>query len=268
MSQLFKDKVVVVTGGSKGIGRAFAQAFLNQGAHVISVARSKNENPNILSLCCDVSGADQVKQTFKTIYEKFGHVDVLINCAGTQGEIGAVMNSNPEDWTRAIHVNLFGTYYCVQCVLPDMIQKKCGRIINMSGGGAAGSRTYFASYAASKAAVVRFTETLAKEIEKHGITVNAVAPGAINTQMLDEVLAAKDWVSDAVYQEAVKQKQTGGHSLDKGIELVLFLASDQSQGISGRLISAQHDDWKNMKSKDSDWFTLRRVDPYLFTLKR
>lgn len=271
MSESFKNKNVVITGAGRGIGKKLAESFLQEGARVVSPSRSLHEQSRVQFIECDVSDWKQVQSCFEKILNDWGHIDVLINNAGTQGEIGAFLQSNPEDWARAIHVNLFGVYNCTRMVLPSMVQRQSGRVINLSGGGSTSPRIYFSSYSCSKTAVLRFTETVAEEVKSSGVTINAIAPGAINTRMLEEFLEGKDRVAPEVYQEALRQKESGGHSLDKAVELVKFLASDRSKNITGKLIAAQHDDWKNFDQRnlnESDWFTLRRVDPYLFTIKR
>ena len=147
-----------------------------------------------------------------------------------------------------------------------MIKRRTGKIINMSGGGAAYPRPRFSAYSASKAAVVRLTETLSEELKEFNIQVNAIAPGAVNTRMLDEVLAAGQHAGEKDFADAVRQKQTGEGSPDLPATLAVFLASDSSDGISGRLISAVWDDWHGMADHasdimGSDVYTLRRVSP-------
>jgi 3-oxoacyl-[acyl-carrier protein] reductase len=175
-----------------------------------------------------------------------------------------------EDWIQTLIVNLIGTVLCCKAVLPGMIDRRHGKIINLSGGGATTPRPNFSAYAASKAAVVRFTETLAEEVKKFNIQVNAIAPGAINTKMLDEVLTAGEAAGEATIAQARKQKETGGDSLEAAVTLVVFLASDESNTLTGKLISAQHDPWREWSGKADELnatplYTIRRLDP--FTIK-
>jgi 3-oxoacyl-[acyl-carrier protein] reductase len=148
-----------------------------------------------------------------------------------------------------------------------MRQQKSGKIIVLSGGGATQPMPGFSAYAASKAAVVRLTETLADELRDDHIDVNAIAPGALNTRLLDEVLAAgPDKVGQAFYDRSVKQKAEGGTSLEKGAALCAFLLSPESDGVTGRLLSAVWDPWADLPARrdelaKSDIYTLRRIVP-------
>jgi len=148
-----------------------------------------------------------------------------------------------------------------------MKTNRYGKIINLSGGGATAPLPFISSYAASKAGVVRFTETLAEETKGLNIDVNAVAPGALNTRLLDEVISAgPQAVGKDFYMKALKQKQDGGVPLEVGAELCVFLASSESDGITGRLISAKWDPWKFLPDHQqeligSDIYTLRRIVP-------
>jgi NAD(P)-dependent dehydrogenase (short-subunit alcohol dehydrogenase family) len=148
-----------------------------------------------------------------------------------------------------------------------MRQQRYGKIIALSGGGATQPLPRLSAYAASKAALVRFTETLAEEVRGSGIDVNAVAPGALNTRLLDQVLAAgPERVGAPFFERMLRQKSDGGTPLHVGAELVAFLASADSDGITGRLLSAVWDDWRGLPAirerlQASDVFTLRRILP-------
>jgi NAD(P)-dependent dehydrogenase (short-subunit alcohol dehydrogenase family) len=148
-----------------------------------------------------------------------------------------------------------------------MKQKGRGKIINLSGGGATNPLPRLSAYAAGKAAVVRLTETLAEELRDFSIAVNAIAPGALNTRLLDEVLqAGPELVGGEFYERALKQRETGGAPLEKGVALCVYLASSDSDGITGKLISALWDPWEKLghfrsELADSDIYTLRRIIP-------
>jgi NAD(P)-dependent dehydrogenase (short-subunit alcohol dehydrogenase family) len=171
------------------------------------------------------------------------------------------------EWLSAIHVNLLGTMLMCQAVLPGFRARAYGKIINFSGGGATSPRPRFSAYAASKAAVVRFTENLAQELDGTGIFVNAVAPGAVNTRMLAEVLAAgPEKVGSSAFSDAQKQQRQGGTSPDRAAELCCMLLSPEGDGITGRLISAVWDNWESLPTHKSelngtDVYTLRRIVP-------
>src|SRR5205814_9738356 len=139
---------------------------------------------------CDISREKEVAQLFKRMADEFRTLYAVINNAGVQGPIGAFDEADWSAWRRAIEVNLVGTALICRHAIPFLKATSCGKIVNLSGGGAATPRVRFSAYAASKAAVVRLTEILAEELRDFRVDVNAVAPGALNTRLLDEVLAA------------------------------------------------------------------------------
>jgi NAD(P)-dependent dehydrogenase (short-subunit alcohol dehydrogenase family) len=147
-----------------------------------------------------------------------------------------------------------------------MIQRRKGKMINLSGGGATSPRPFFSAYSASKTAVVRLTETLAEEVAEFNIQVNTISPGAMNTRLLDEIARAGAAAGPKAMQEVTKQLQTGGTLMEKPAALALFLASEESDGLTGRVISAVWDDWKTIPQHlpdimSSDMYTLRRIMP-------
>ncbi|MEI9476371.1 MAG: SDR family oxidoreductase [Deltaproteobacteria bacterium] len=276
-----KNKVALITGAGRGIGRAIAEGFAGEGADVALVARTEAEleqtaesirtiGRRTLAIPTDVSDPSSVETLVKMVLAEFGHIDVLINNAGRQPPIGPLVKCDPQDWVQTILVNLVGPMLCCKAVLPDMMERRRGKIINLSGGGATAPRPNFSAYAASKAAIVRLTETLAEEVKPFNIQANAIAPGAINTRMLNEVLAAGKAAGEVALSQAKRQKESGGDSLEKVVALVVFLASDESGGLTGKLISAQHDPWREWFGKDeqlntSPLYTIRRLDA--FTIK-
>jgi 3-oxoacyl-[acyl-carrier protein] reductase len=269
------DKAAVVTGAGRGIGRAIALAFALEGADVLAASRTLSEvrataegvralGRKALALNVDVADRNQVDWMVAQAVEEWGKVDILVNNAGTYGSIGPLAGNDPEEWVRTVSVNLFGAFYCARAVLPFMIKERRGKIVNLSGGGASSPLPNFSAYATSKAAIVRLTETLAKEVEEFNIQVNAIAPGAVNTKLTDAVLAAGSVAGEEMLAQARRQKETGGASPDRAAALAVFLASDESDGLSGRLISAVWDDWRHMNGRikqimSSDLYTLRRV---------
>jgi 3-oxoacyl-[acyl-carrier protein] reductase len=196
-----------------------------------------------------------------------GGIDILVNNAGIYGPMGPIEEIDYDQFVSTVQVNLFGTVMMCREVIPIMRRQNGGKIINLSGGGGATPLPRIDAYAASKAAVVRLTENLAMELADTGIDVNAIAPGALNTKMLDQVLeAGAQKVGRDFYERALRQRDEGGAGLDKGAAVAVFLASADSDGISGRLISAVWDDWSNLQAHrqelaDSDIFTLRRIVP-------
>ena len=268
-------KAAIITGAGRGIGRAIALAFAQEGADVLVASRTLPEVAEVadetralgrhaLALKVDVSNRDEVERMVAQGLEELGKVDILVNNAGTYGSIGPLADNDPEEWVQTVSINLFGAFYCARAVLPFMIRERRGKIINLSGGGASSPLPNFSAYAASKAAIVRLTETLAEEVKLFNIQVNAIAPGAVNTRLMDEVLAAGAAAGDKMLAQARRQKEAGGVPPERAAALAVFLASNDSGGLSGRLISAVWDDWESMNGRidqimASDLYTLRRV---------
>lgn len=274
MLKLMK-KVAIITGGSGGIGRVVARMFLTEGARVIIAARSESKiketvnalkyKGEIIGIVTDVSDENQIKRLISETIESFNEIDILVNAAGVQAPIGPLVDINVQEWKKNICINLIGTMLCCKAVLPMMIKKKKGKIINFSGGGATFPRPYFSAYAISKAGLVKLSEILAQEVREYGIDVNTVAPGAVNTRMLDEIIEAKEKAGDKGAREAILRNKKGAAPPEVAGELVVFLASEESNGLTGRLISAVWDDWKDNKFRDmmmanDDWGTLKRID--------
>jgi NAD(P)-dependent dehydrogenase (short-subunit alcohol dehydrogenase family) len=276
-----QNLVTLVTGASQGLGKAIAEAFVREGALVAICARdrklvatAKEEleqittfGQKILALGCDVACASEVAELFAAIDRELGPIDVLVNNAGVYGPKGPSEEVDLEEWMRAIEINLLGTFLPTRQAITRMKPRKRGKIINLSGGGATNPLPRISAYAAAKAAVVRLTETLAEELRDFGIQVNAVAPGALNTRLLDEVLqAGPGVVGTEFYQKALNQRDSGGAPLQKGASVCVYLASAQSAGITGKLLSAIWDPWDRLhefsKTLDkSDIYTLRRIVP-------
>ena len=275
------QRVAIITGASQGLGRVIAQEFLKEGAHIAICARDselldavyrdlagrKNSGQRVLAQVADVSSVNDMRELFLRTEQEIGLVDVLVNNAGVYGPKGASESVDLDEWSRTIEINLLGSFIPIRFAVGQMKRKGGGKIINLSGGGATGPLPRLSAYAASKAAVVRLTETLAQELQDFSIDVNAVAPGALNTRLLDEVIqAGPEAVGPGFYERALKQRETGGVPLEKGAALCVHLASSASDGITGKLISAQWDPWERLADlrselADSDIYTLRRIVP-------
>lgn len=271
-----KDKIIIITGGGRGIGRTMALEFAREGAKVVAVSRTARECEAVageiqsnggmaIAQRCDVSQIEEVKRLIHGVVKGFGKVDVLVNNAGIYGPIGKLFEADLNHWKKALEINLFGTVLCTHQVLPYMIRNHAGSIINMSGGGAVSPFPHFSAYGTSKAAVVRFTETVSEEIKEFGVRINAIAPGPVNTRLLDEALDAGEKCGKEFYKKCLEQKEKGGTSPQKAAELAVFLASDDSRGLTGRVISAVWDDWRSIPEKirefeESSMYTLRRID--------
>jgi 3-oxoacyl-[acyl-carrier protein] reductase len=276
------EKKAIITGASTGLGKAIAEEFVREGAHIVICARNlkklkETENylkklcskPNQIvdSVSCDISKKDEVEQFFSYAKNLLFGLDILVNNAGIYGPIGESEKVDFNLWAESISINLLGPFYLSQLALIHFKVQKSGKIINISGGGATSPLPNISSYAAAKAGIVCLTETLAKEVQPYGIDINAIAPGALNTKLLDQVIeAGSEKVGKSFYQKALQQQKSGGAPLEKGAKLCVFLASDRSTGITGKLISAIWDPWETLgkhtkQLSSSDIYTLRRIIP-------
>lgn len=268
---ILKDRVAVITGAGRGIGKRLAIAFAAEGAKVALVARTLPElhiaqmeitHTGGMSMVApaDVGDYHQVDDVIDAIGRRFGAIDILVNAAGIQGPIGPTGEVDPKAWAEVVRVNLLGVFHCCRAVLPAMVARRSGKIINLSGGGAAYSRPFFSGYAASKVGVVRLTETLADEVAEHNVQVNAMAPGATYTHMTDQVIEAGERAGSKAFEEAQVTRQTRGVPPDKQIALALFLVSPRSNHITGKFLHV-NDDWPKLEhaTLTPEQYTLRRV---------
>lgn len=271
----------IITGANQGFGLEVAKQFVNEGANVMLCARTAESlfqaqqdlrakaplGVKVIAKTADVSNPEQMDELVSATLKAFGKIDILVANAGVYGTKGPIEEIDWDEWSQAIDINLKGTVLQCRCVLPHFKKQKHGKIIILSGGGATKPMPNLSAYAASKAGVVRFAETLAEEVRDFHIDVNTVAPGALNTRLLNEVLeAGPEKVGQAFYEQSLKQQQTGGTPLDVGASLCTFLAAPESDGITGKLLSAVWDPWKKLPEylqelKNSDIYTLRRIVP-------
>ena len=273
-------RVALVTGGGGGIGRVICRAFVRDGAWLVLLGRNLDTlratqdllqadavRPDMIAIAqADVTRQDDVNRVVESVNGRHGRMDVLVNCAAIQGPIGPFMTADLDAWARTIDIDLIGPARMARAVFPYMARQGTGCIVNLSGGGATSPRPNFSAYAAAKAGIVRLTETLAVEGRPFGIRIYAIAPGAINTTMLDEVIEAGP-AAGTEYEAAVRRRGTGGDSTVPIEELIVYLAAGGDAGsLTGKLIAAQHDDWQDLATRgeaiaSSDWYTLRRLDP-------
>jgi len=271
----------LITGGSQGLGRAIAEHFLLAGANVVLCARNASDlarthaqlaasseaDGRVLARVCDVSDESEVEELVKFALAELGSLQTLVLNAGIYGPMGPTESVDLMEWRRAIDVNLFGVLLPCRAVVPHFKQAGHGKIIMLSGGGATTPLPNISAYAASKAAVVRLMETLAEELKPFHVDVNAIAPGALATRLVDEVLAAgADKVGAAFFEKNKAWKETGATPLGLGAALAVYLASGESDGITGRLISAQWDPWATLHTvreelAATDIYCLRRIVP-------
>ena len=242
-----KNKNVIITGGTVGFGKALAEKFLSEGANISICSRneqqlfdiqsellSKFPNQIILVKKCDVSIEKDVKEFIAYSLDTFKTIHVLLPCRE---------------------------------LIPHFKQNKYGKIIVLSGGGATNPMPNLSSYATAKAAVVRLVETLSKELLSYNVDINTIAPGAMSTRMMQQVIdAGPEIVGDEFFKKNQNWKQNGATSMELGTNLAVYLSTADSNGVTGKLISAQWDDWKNFGNhlndlQNSDIYTIRRIVP-------
>jgi 3-oxoacyl-[acyl-carrier protein] reductase len=236
-----KDKVAVVTGASQGIGRETALALAEAGARVVVAARNEEKLSTLVNeiaatggeafaVKIDVADGEQVKAGFKQVIEKFGRLDILVNNAAVTRD-GLAMRMKKEDWDAVLQTNLTGAHLCIQQALPTMMKARSGRIINISSVVAQSGNAGQANYVAAKAGLIGLTKAIAIEIASRNITVNAVAPGFIETPMTDVL-------PDKVKEELKVRIPLGrmGSARDVAAAIV-FLASDEAAYITGHVLN-------------------------------
>lgn len=284
MNLPLKEKTALITGGARGIGKTIAKQFLENGALVLICSRNKKElentaielDPSGKSIHCfpaDISKFEECKSLFKYAVKLFGHLDILVNNAGIYGPVGLLEENPTEKWIETININLLGTVYCTQLAIPIMKKNKKGKIINLAGAGIGGSKplSRFSAYYTSKASIAAFTEVIASELINYNIRINCISPGAVNTYFSDYLLSLDPEKVGPMYGKTLKQRKTGGDPPELGAKLAVFLASDESSKISGKIISAKWDKIDNLKKiteKDKNKYTLRRIDEELFNEKK
>jgi len=269
----------LITGGSQGLGKAIAGHFLVEGANAVLCARGEKEllatrdelakrfpSRKVLAKICDVSSETQVNELVAFALRELGPLHALVLNAGIYGPMGATECVSLEEWRRAMDINLYGVLLPCRAVIPHFKKSGRGKIVILSGGGATNPLPNISAYAASKAAVIRLMETLAEELKTFRVDVNAIAPGALATRLVDEVLAAgPEKVGAAFYEKNKQWKDKGATPLELGANLAVYLASAQSDGITGKLISAQWDPWEKLHEVKGDLsgdiYTLRRIVP-------
>jgi 3-oxoacyl-[acyl-carrier protein] reductase len=236
-----KDRVAVVTGGGRGIGKAICLGLIKNGAKAVIVVDVSLENAeqvvkeiegsggNASAYKMDVSNYQEVNDTTNKILDKYGKIDILVNNAGITRD-GLLLKMKEEDWDRVININLKGVFNCTKAVIRPMLKERWGRIVNMASIVGLIGNAGQANYSASKAGIIGFTKTIAREVASRNITVNAVAPGFIATEMTDVL-------SDSVKENLMKQIPLGRlGKIDDIADLVLFLISEKAGYITGEVI--------------------------------
>jgi len=277
-----KNKQALITGAAGGLGRALSLQFLSAGADLALLGRNEGALKSLADELLAVASPGQTVRQFAldlkdpaglpsalgVVLESVGAPDILVNNAAVQGPIGPSWKNDWAAWEEAVRVDLFAPVIICGSFVGDMIRKGSGCIINISGGGATGPRPNFSAYGCSKAALVRFSETLSEELKGTGITVNCIAPGALNTRMTQDVITAGAGLAgEKEYRQASKLSlEYDEEVLDRAARLAVLLASPLGEGITGRLISAAWDPWERLPElkgelSSTDIYTLRRIVP-------
>lgn len=279
MQNLLKDRVAIITGGGRGIGRAIAEKYASEGCCLALFARSLTELEEtarairsrydlpIFVASVDIANEEEVRHGVDQTLKEFKKIDILVNNAGTIGPIGPLAGVDTQEWDKAIRINVNGTFYCLKAVLPPMLERRSGRILNIASGAGVTPSPFFDAYAVSKAAMIRLTENLAMELKDSGVTVSAILPGGVNTRMFDDMMAAgEEKVGPKLWKSFLTRKEQGGETIDSAVELALRAVTDLAEVIHGRVISTKWDSWRTFSEHcetilPSDLFTMRRIVP-------
>ena len=270
-----EGRVALITGGGRGIGRAIALAYAAEGARLALAARTEAElndtaetitarhGTDVHTVIADVTSRHQVDNAVANTLERFGAIDVLVNNAGNLGPVGRLWENDPDEWEQTIAIHVMGTFYGCRAVIPHMLERGAGRIVNMSGVGGPN----VTAYEVAKMGITNLTENLALELADTPITVNAISPGSIHTRMWEENRDRALEVGDmAMYERGVQVTSGQGASIERAAQLVVFLGSDACGKLSGRLIRAFADRFEEFPAQtdhimSSEAYLMRRVDP-------
>jgi NAD(P)-dependent dehydrogenase (short-subunit alcohol dehydrogenase family) len=260
----------LITGAGRGIGKRLAIGFAKAGIRVGLLGRSQGElDVTKLEIehaggiahrfRADVRDYEQVLAAIDRMTVVYGPMHGLIANAAVLGPLGPFLHQRPRDWKEIFDTNVLGVMNCCRAVLPQMVQRRSGKILVIADNCAASPRPNFAPYAASKAAVVRFVESLAEEVRDRNVQINSLSPGGSYTSMTDEILQAGERAGSAEVDAAEQIRLTGGVPPDKQIQLALFLISERSNHLTGKLFNVT-DDWKKLEHENTrpDAYTLRR----------
>ena len=276
-----EKKNAVIFGGSRGIGEVVADFFVSSGFQVTLSARTATQLEKVVhnlssrgevqGCVADISVYSDVRNVIETHLSKYNNIDILVNAAALQEPIGPTWQNDPSSWRNTVIANLVGSFHVCHACLPVMINSGSGSIILFSGGGAAYARPRFSAYGCSKTGVLRLVETIHEELQeisqdrKKGISIYAIAPGAVRTRMTKEVLSYAAEAGEKAYQEAVQTKQDGGTPPEKAAELCLYLVTEQPSCLSGRLVhvNEQYREYvKRYEGKEIGAFGLLRRKNY------
>ena len=236
-----QDKIAIVTGASQGIGKTTAELFSKSGAHVVCIARNEEKIKDLANTIskngysasyfpCDISDGDLIQNTIKSVINDYGKIDILVNNAGITRD-SLVLRMKDHQWDEVLNTNLKGAFYATKSVLRSMMKNKYGRVINITSIVGLQGNSGQSNYSASKAGLIGFSQSVAKEVASRGITVNCIAPGWIETEMTDNL-------SKEIKSEIVKNIPIGKTGTTEDIAYTaLFLASKESKYITGQTIT-------------------------------
>lgn len=243
-----ENKVALITGAAGGMGSACARAYAGEGALLALIDLDKAalevlaeqiqaEAQPALPLQVDVTDPQAVQAGVEETLARYGWIDILVNCAGIQGPPGPIWEVEPEAWKRTVEVNLLGTFLACRAVTPGMVNRRSGRIINVSSGAGGHPMPFFSGYAASKAAVTHFTRTIAEELLPYGVTANALGIRGI-TRMWRDVLDAG--AAGGVTTASIRAQYEAGMRplVEENLPVFLFLASDEARHVTGQYLEA------------------------------
>jgi len=237
-------KVAVITGSTRGIGRAIAEGYGRAGARLMvsssqadavdqAVIELRGQGIVCEGLACDVSDLAQVQALVRRAIDAFGQIDIWMNNAGISGPFGPILDVPPEEWRRVIEVNVLGTYYGCISVLPHMIERRSGKIINVSGGGAGKAQRFLGAYSTSKAAVVRLTDAFIRDYSDHPyISFNVLTPGMVPTDMINNFRTVG--AGSEALKDLPRIMRIFGTTAEETADLALRVASSETDGVSGR----------------------------------
>ena len=242
-------KTALITGGGRGIGRAIALAFAHHGARIAVAARTAEQVEQVASeigndaiaLVCDVSDPESVGRMFSDMRDRLGDADILVNNAGI-AESATAVNTTDELWNRHLSINLSGTFYCTRAALPAMLKNRWGRVINIASIAGKTGAPYVVAYTASKHGVIGLTRTIALEVATKGVTVNAICPGYVDTDMVSRGIEQITQKTGRTSEEALDslKKMSPQNRLvtpEEVAAVALLLASDEGRGINGQGIN-------------------------------
>jgi NAD(P)-dependent dehydrogenase (short-subunit alcohol dehydrogenase family) len=243
-----RDEVAIVTGGGRGLGRAFALGLAREGARVVVGSRTQSRLDQAVSEISSIGGRalavvvnlaeeSSVQNLVEETLKEFGRIDILVNNAGILAPFRNVVDMPTREWDLTQTINLRGTFLCCKSVLPHMISRRKGKIINI-GAGVSDERVHvgLSAYCASKAGVINFTRQLAAEVREFGILVNCLDPGAVRTSMAEQLEASDDTREWLLRQQTVDPDAIRFRHTDEIVPLLLFLASEQSSALNGRFL--------------------------------